>query len=64
MSTLAAFTRPVAVAALFAAPAAASAAPFMPDAQVTYLNIGQAPDDRHVRAVGGRQWRRVRNCPV
>ncbi|QDQ91104.1 hypothetical protein FND50_10030 [Rhodococcus sp. WB9] len=82
MSTLAAFARPVAVAALgaaalFAAPAAASAAPFMPDplanckpaatlgvekeegdlvewdfdapegattdAQVTYLNIGQAP---------------------
>ncbi|TQC42863.1 hypothetical protein EEB14_46455 [Rhodococcus sp. WS4] len=81
MSTLAAFARPAAVAALgaaalFAAPAVASAAPFMPDplanctpaatldvekegnqvewefegpkdattdAQVTYLNIGQAP---------------------
>ena len=82
MSTLAAFARPAAVAALgaaalFAAPTAASAAPFMPDplancgddasvivekeegdvvewdfngpagattdAQVTYLNIGQAP---------------------
>ncbi|MFC0449695.1 hypothetical protein [Rhodococcus jostii] len=81
MSTLAAFARPAAVAALgaaalFTAPAVASAAPFMPDplasctpaatlgvekegdqvewefegpekattdAQVTYLNIGQAP---------------------
>ncbi|RZL79467.1 MAG: hypothetical protein EOP32_19360 [Rhodococcus sp. (in: high G+C Gram-positive bacteria)] len=81
MPTLAAFARPAAVAALgaaalFAAPAVASAAPFMPDplanckpsatldvekegnqvewefegpkdattdAQVTYLNIGQAP---------------------